>query len=73
MPEPGTYRLPVRDARLVDRHGGHHGEMPPGLDRIFPTPAQLAEAPLEQLGLPRARAATLRVASGRRAITYAIG
>ncbi|NYH49175.1 AlkA N-terminal domain-containing protein [Xanthomonas arboricola] len=47
-------------ARLVDRHGGHHLEMPPGLDRIFPTPAQLAEAPLEQLGLPRARAATLR-------------
>ncbi|KTF32584.1 hypothetical protein LMG920_12625 [Xanthomonas vesicatoria] len=34
--------------------------MPPGLDRSFPTPAQLADAPLEQLGLPRARASTLR-------------
>ncbi|APO94487.1 DNA-3-methyladenine glycosylase 2 family protein [Xanthomonas vesicatoria] len=47
-------------ARLVDRHGGHHADMPPGLDRSFPTPAQLADAPLEQLGLPRARASTLR-------------
>ncbi|MEG8176761.1 helix-turn-helix domain-containing protein [Xanthomonas hortorum pv. gardneri] len=47
-------------ARLVERHGGHHVDMPPGLDRIFPTPEQLAEAPLEYLGLPRARAATLR-------------
>ncbi|UUE98662.1 helix-turn-helix domain-containing protein [Xanthomonas hortorum pv. pelargonii] len=47
-------------ARLVERHGGHHVDMPPGLDRIFPTPEQLAEAPLEQLGLPRSRAATLR-------------
>ncbi|KQQ74599.1 DNA methylase [Xanthomonas sp. Leaf131] len=47
-------------ARLVERHGGRHVDMPPGLDRIFPTPEQLAEAPLEHLGLPRARAATLR-------------
>ncbi|MFA4299178.1 AlkA N-terminal domain-containing protein, partial [Xanthomonas perforans] len=47
-------------ARLVNRHGGHHADMPPGLDRSFPTPEQLADAPLEQLGLPRARAATLR-------------
>ncbi|WP_426801535.1 AlkA N-terminal domain-containing protein [Xanthomonas campestris] len=47
-------------ARLVDRHGGHLPEMPPGLDRSFPTPAALADAPLEHLGLPRARAATLR-------------
>lgn len=47
-------------ARLVDPHGGHHADMPPGLDRSFPTPDQLADAPLEQLGLPRAGAATLR-------------
>ncbi|MCC4621564.1 helix-turn-helix domain-containing protein [Xanthomonas cassavae CFBP 4642] len=47
-------------ARLVERYGGRHAEMPPGLDRSFPTPEQLAEAPLEQLGLPGARAATLR-------------
>lgn len=37
-------------ARLVDPHGGHHADMPPGLDRSFPTPDQLADAPLEQLG-----------------------
>lgn len=54
-------------ARLVDRHGGHHVEMPPGLDRIFPTPAQLAEAPLEQLGLPRARGHAACIGLGLRA------
>jgi AraC family transcriptional regulator of adaptative response / DNA-3-methyladenine glycosylase II len=30
------------------------------LDRVFPTPAQLRDAPLEAIGLPRSRAATLR-------------
>lgn len=57
-------------ARLVDRHGGRRSGMPGGLDRIFPTPDQLADAPLEQIGLPRTRAATIRalaraVADGR--------
>lgn len=47
-------------ARLVERHGGYRGDMPPGLDRQFPTPSQLCDAPLESLGLPRTRAATLR-------------
>jgi len=47
-------------ARLVERHGGRREGMPIGLDRVFPTPAQLYEAPLETLGLPRSRAATLR-------------
>ncbi len=33
------------------------------LDRIFPTPAQLVDAPLESIGLPRARASTFRTAA----------
>ncbi|WP_434030245.1 AlkA N-terminal domain-containing protein [[Pseudomonas] boreopolis] len=57
-------------ARLVERHGGRRSGMPGGLDRIFPTPDQLADALLEQIGLPRTRAATIRalaraVADGR--------
>ncbi|HEY0334978.1 MAG TPA: AlkA N-terminal domain-containing protein [Stenotrophomonas sp.] len=47
-------------ARLVERHGTARAAMPPGLDRLFPTPRQLYDAPLETLGLPRSRAATLR-------------
>jgi len=47
-------------ARLVERHGAARDGMPPGLDRVFPTPRQLFDAPLETLGLPRSRAATLR-------------
>lgn len=47
-------------ARLLERHGGHRPGMPAGLDRIFPTPEQLCQAPLESLGLPRSRAATIR-------------
>jgi AraC family transcriptional regulator of adaptative response / DNA-3-methyladenine glycosylase II len=47
-------------SRLVERHGGHREGMQPGLDRVFPTPQQLYDAPLETLGLPRSRAATLR-------------
>lgn len=46
--------------RLVDRFGHVLPDMPDGLDRQFPTPAVLAEAPLESIGLPRTRAATLR-------------
>ena len=32
-----------------------------GLDRIFPTPAQLAEAPIEEVGVIAARAETIRM------------
>jgi AraC family transcriptional regulator, regulatory protein of adaptative response / DNA-3-methyladenine glycosylase II len=35
-------------------------DAPPGLDRRFPTPAQLADAPLERAGIPSARAETIR-------------
>lgn len=46
--------------RLVDRFGETLPSMPAGLDRMFPSPALLAQAPLEQIGLPHSRAATLR-------------
>ncbi|MCD9086337.1 DNA-3-methyladenine glycosylase 2 [Stenotrophomonas sp. SY1] len=46
--------------RLVDSFGQHLPGMPEGLDRQFPTPEVLMEAPLETIGLPRSRAATLR-------------
>jgi AraC family transcriptional regulator of adaptative response / DNA-3-methyladenine glycosylase II len=56
--------------RVVDRFGGALDGMPEGLDRQFPTPQALADAPLESIGLPRTRAATVRavaaaVADGR--------
>ncbi len=56
--------------RVVDRFGTPLEGVPVGLDRQFPTPRQLAEAPLETIGLPRTRAATVRavataVAEGR--------
>ena len=38
-----------------------------GLDRLFPTPAQLANAPLEQAGVMPARAATIRALARRAA------
>lgn len=48
-------------ARIVERFGTPH---PPsaavGLGALFPPPAALAEAPLESIGLTRARAATIR-------------
>ncbi len=46
--------------RLVDGYGGalEHGR--PGLDRAFPRPDALRDAPLETIGLPRSRATTLR-------------
>lgn len=46
--------------RLVQAYGQVLPGMPEGLDRLFPEPAQLADAPLESIGLPRTRAATLR-------------
>ncbi len=56
--------------RVVDRFGAVLAGMPEGLDRQFPAPQALAEAPLETIGLPRTRAATVRavaaaVAEGR--------
>jgi AraC family transcriptional regulator of adaptative response / DNA-3-methyladenine glycosylase II len=56
--------------RLVQNHGAFRPSGRAGLDRVFPTPAGLAEAPLEAIGLPKSRAATLRalaaaVAEGR--------
>lgn len=46
-------------ARIVERFGELPG-LPAGIHRLFPTPHQLADAPLEAVGLPRARAETLR-------------
>ncbi len=46
--------------RLVQAHGQPLPGMPDGLDRLFPAPELLADAPLESIGLPRTRAATLR-------------
>ena len=46
--------------RVVDRFGATLEGMPEGLDRQFPSPAMLAQAPLETIGLPRTRAATVR-------------
>lgn len=45
-------RLASRFGSPVDDEGG--------LDRIFPTPAQLAEAPIEEVGVIAARAETIR-------------
>lgn len=48
-------------SRIVAAHGTPLGERgTAGVDALFPTPAQLADAPLEAIGLPRARAATIR-------------
>ncbi len=47
-------------SRLVQQFGEPLPGMPEGLDRQFPSPARLADAPLEGIGLPRTRAATLR-------------
>lgn len=46
--------------RLVQAYGQPLQGMPEGLDRLFPEPATLVEAPLETIGLPRTRAATVR-------------
>lgn len=44
--------------RLVERFGGRvEGDAP---NRLFPLPAGLADAPLEEIGLPRRRAETIR-------------
>ena len=52
--------------RLVDTWGTQRAETAtphPGLDRAFPSPERLRDAPLESIGLPRTRAATLRALS----------
>jgi AraC family transcriptional regulator of adaptative response / DNA-3-methyladenine glycosylase II len=46
--------------RLVDAFGGRRADGRPGLDRIFPTPEQLCSAPVENIGVPKSRAATIR-------------
>lgn len=46
--------------RLVQAHGQPLQGMPEGLDRLFPAPATLVDAALEQIGLTRSRAATVR-------------
>lgn len=46
--------------RLVERYGVAFGDAPDGLHALFPTSDALADAPLEKIGLPTTRAATLR-------------
>lgn len=46
--------------RLVDSYGAHRDNPRLGLDRAFPLPERLVDAPLEKIGLPTARAATIR-------------
>lgn len=47
--------------RIVERHGAAvPGLLPMGLSRLFPTPAELAESTLDGIGMPSARAATIR-------------
>ncbi len=46
--------------RLVEQYGEKKQSAREGLDRSFPFPATLADAPLEKLGLPRGRANRLR-------------
>jgi DNA-3-methyladenine glycosylase II len=63
--------------RLVERFGDPV-ELGPGLTRLFPLPAALVEAPVETIGIPGARATTIRtladaVASGRLAFDAADG
>ncbi|MBP6749063.1 MAG: DNA-3-methyladenine glycosylase 2 family protein, partial [Xanthomonadaceae bacterium] len=48
--------------RLVDVWGGHRAATN-GLDRMFPAPERLRDAPLETIGLPKTRAATIRALS----------
>jgi AraC family transcriptional regulator of adaptative response / DNA-3-methyladenine glycosylase II len=46
--------------RLVDKYGAQRSGAPAGLDRVFPDPECIAAAALDDIGLPQARAATLR-------------
>ncbi|MEO8670452.1 MAG: AlkA N-terminal domain-containing protein [Tahibacter sp.] len=46
--------------RLVERYGASRERPRSGLDRAFPEPQALIDAPLELVGLPKSRASTLR-------------
>lgn len=46
--------------RLCTRFGTRLADMPGGLDLLFPTPAQLVNAPLQEIGLPARRAHSLQ-------------
>jgi AraC family transcriptional regulator of adaptative response / DNA-3-methyladenine glycosylase II len=47
--------------RIVQRHGAPlAAPVAPGLERLFPTPVQLADADLREIGVTTARAATIR-------------
>lgn len=46
--------------RLVENFGEKREGAREGLDRTFPSPERLRDAPLESIGLPKSRAATLR-------------
>ena len=46
--------------RLLRAYGTPCAATDEGFDRLFPTPEALRDVPLESIGLPRARAATLR-------------
>lgn len=46
--------------RLVEHHGSQRHGMPDGLNRVFPTPEQLQNAPLETLGIPHIHAISIR-------------
>ena len=51
--------------RLAERFGRPwDGAVGPGLDRVFPTPADLVEAPVETIGIPGTRADALRALAG---------
>jgi AraC family transcriptional regulator of adaptative response / DNA-3-methyladenine glycosylase II len=63
--------------RLAERFGERF-DLGPGLTRLFPGAAALADAPIEAIGVPKARAATIRtlaaaVASKRIALDAADG
>jgi AraC family transcriptional regulator of adaptative response / DNA-3-methyladenine glycosylase II len=63
--------------RLAERLGTPV-DLGPGLTRLFPTAAMLADAPIEAIGIPRARATTIRtlaasVASGALALDASDG
>jgi AraC family transcriptional regulator, regulatory protein of adaptative response / DNA-3-methyladenine glycosylase II len=46
--------------RIVDTYGEHRTNAREGLDRVFPNPQQLLNAPFEKIGLTKARAQTIR-------------
>ena len=47
-------------SRLVERYGAPFNHAADGLHALFPSPAALVDAPLEEIGVTRSRAATLR-------------